>query len=214
MMPSSNPETLSAVLDIVWKIGPKNILDVGAGYGKYGVLFREYMELKYANKDESIPMKSQRRIRIDALEGHAPYISQLHSEVYDHIYIDNITTFAENDMNYDLVFMGDVLEHLDKKEGEKVLTTLCRKAIHGILICVPKIPSVQGESFLNPLEIHRSIWRKNDFNNLAPFVYTGSKGSHMIIFMSENKNSYKLVHGNMLRTKYRLLKALICDTFV
>lgn len=42
-MPTSDHRQISTVLDVVLKREPGAILDIGAGYGKYGNLLREYL---------------------------------------------------------------------------------------------------------------------------------------------------------------------------
>jgi hypothetical protein len=44
-MPTSHPYQLNEIIDLAMKVDPKSVLDVGVGFGKYGVLLREYLEL-------------------------------------------------------------------------------------------------------------------------------------------------------------------------
>lgn len=44
-MPSSPYQHISKIMDIIYNLSPNSILDVGSGFGKYGLLSREYLEL-------------------------------------------------------------------------------------------------------------------------------------------------------------------------
>jgi hypothetical protein len=43
-MPTSHPSQLNEILEVVLKTRPRSVIDVGVGFGKYGVLCREYLE--------------------------------------------------------------------------------------------------------------------------------------------------------------------------
>lgn len=44
-MPTSPWNQPNEIMDMVVLIGPKSILDLGVGFGKYGFLSREFLEL-------------------------------------------------------------------------------------------------------------------------------------------------------------------------
>jgi len=63
---------------------------------------------------------------------------------------------------YDLVMLGDVIEHIEKDEGERLLASLL--ADNGcVLITSPREFFAQGSILHNPYERHRSLWRPDDF---------------------------------------------------
>ncbi len=43
-MPTSHLYQISDILEIISLIRPRSVLDVGVGFGKYGLLAREYLE--------------------------------------------------------------------------------------------------------------------------------------------------------------------------
>ena len=85
-MPSSNFGHLFDVLSSVVLINPKSILEVGVGFGKYGYLFREYLDLAY--DEETGGYKKWRRI-IDGIEINDKYLTPVHEYIYNNIYIGN-----------------------------------------------------------------------------------------------------------------------------
>jgi hypothetical protein len=102
-MPSSDPITIPKVIQIVQACNPRTILDVGAGNGRYGFLFREILDWNYGHFDD-------RTVRIDAVEVEPRYLSPVHEYVYDNVYTGNWLDVTLP-IQYDFIFMGDVLEH-------------------------------------------------------------------------------------------------------
>jgi len=117
-MPSSHTDQINEIMKLVILTSPKSILDVGVGFGKYGVLSREYLENRDVNKQYSFDWK----IRIDGIEGWKDYFSSLYEFAYDHVYNDNALKILEKlELRYDLVLLIDVLEHFEFQNGLKIL---------------------------------------------------------------------------------------------
>ena len=216
-MPSSNSETIPIVIGLARLLAPTRVLDVGAGFGKYGVLFREYLELLFAQetsdwtKDDA---QRRRKVRIDAVEGFRAYIGPLHEWVYDEIFVQEVQDFLKGDWEYDVIFMGDVLEHFEKRFAlEELLPRLVSRSRMGVLIVTPLKCDDQGVVFGNRLEIHRSLWRPKDFHRIARFVYVGRRNSNLIVFLTEHKECYRLARGNPIRRKLRLFKRALLDSW-
>ena len=72
-------------MDCIVTLNPKSVLDVGVGFGKYGVLCREYLELWDGRGEYSQFLR-----RIDGVEVFANYITPLHKYVYDKVYTQDI----------------------------------------------------------------------------------------------------------------------------
>lgn len=206
-MPSSSPESIAVVVDVAWQLAPRSVLDIGAGYGKYGVLFREYLELKHRDggvgtAEHHVHERAARQVRIDALEGFGSYIGDVHRAVYDNIYIENLVTFLDKQWSYDFIYMGDVLEHIQKEvAAATVLPTLVARANQGVLVSVPAVVEDQSPLFGNALEIHRSTWSAKDFVKSAPYARVGRKGKHLIAFLSKESNVCGRLSGRPIRRR-------------
>lgn len=220
-MPSSYPDMIPVVVDLIWRLKPKVVLDLGCGYGKYGALFREYLGLRYrdqhSNKRDQgdydrLKMGS---IRIDAVEGWAPYIGRLHDVVYDHVYIQNIVDFCQKawPVKYDFVLLCGVLEHFEKTQGKAVLETAAQRASMGVFVSLPYKSAEQGAEFGNTLEVHRSHWGIRDLRTLAPFVRVGRKGGSLIAFLTSQESHYHVVRGSVFKCKLRLLRSVLHDSW-
>ena len=44
-MPSSLPDFIPTIIKTVMSRNPKSVLDIGVGFGKWGYLFREYLDV-------------------------------------------------------------------------------------------------------------------------------------------------------------------------
>jgi hypothetical protein len=142
-------------------LGPTSILDVGVGFGKYGVLFREYLDVSVADPARP-PDRSGWKVRIDGIEVYAPYVTALQEAVYDVIHVGNALELLAGLDRYDLIFAADVLEHFDAIDGRRFLDTTRAHAGLGVLIVTPAIHFHQGEVFGNLAEVHRSFWTAAD----------------------------------------------------
>jgi hypothetical protein len=167
-----------------------SILDIGTGFGKYGVLCREYLELWDGRHNYSEFLR-----RIDGVEVFGDYITPLHKFVYNNIYISDIMEVLDKiESRYDLVLLIDVLEHFDKHQGENLLHKILQNN-GGVLISTPKKPSSQEDAFNNVYETHRSKWTKNDLSSLAPNLFINDRVSHIAYLGND---------GNVTRLKRKL----------
>ncbi len=132
------------VVELLTRARPSSVLDVGAGWGKFGVLAREY-----ANPQ-----------RVDALDVSPPRYA-----VYDHVFLGDVRELDRlipaGTPRYDLALFVEVLEHLEKEEGWKVLESLARRA-HRVLVATPWGFRAQEADGL-PFETHRSGWYPWEF---------------------------------------------------
>jgi len=110
------------------------ILDVGVGAGTY---YNLLSPLGYTN--------------IDGVEIFQNYISEYRlEEKYKNIFNGNICNIDINFEEYDLIILGDVLEHIDKKDAKKLIEKIGNVPT---IIGVP-FESEQGEHYGNIYETH------------------------------------------------------------
>lgn len=156
-MPTSFHGQISRILDFILSEKPKSILDIGIGFGKYGVLCREQLDIAFERYK-----KEDWNIIIDGIEGFEKYKNPIHEYVYNKVYYGLVQDVIKDlKKKYDLILIIDVLEHFDKTEGEQIINKLLNKC-KSLLISVPAIPEKQ--SYLdNDLEKHKSTWEARDF---------------------------------------------------
>lgn len=158
-MPHSDSNPIPYVLQLISEVQPRSILDIGIGWGKYGVLFRMCFESGYANLSD----RRNWKLRIDGIEAFPEYVGDIQRAVYDNIYIGQAEDLITQLDSYDVIFLGDVIEHLEKDIGAILIDNLLTKANKMVLIITPNGPYEQGEQEGNPFERHRSAWHCRDF---------------------------------------------------
>lgn len=151
-MPTSNLALWPTICQMVWEIQeetdyPLRILDVGPGWGKGGILLREYVAPKMI---------------VDAVEAWQPYITPRLEAVYDKVWpMDVLDLEADTLKLYDAVLMVDVLEHIEKDKALELL-----ERIPGwVVICTPLTWFQNPEGAEIPPELHRSLWTGFDFGS-------------------------------------------------
>ncbi len=180
-MPSSQYYHISKIMEMIISLDPKSVLDIGSGFGKYGVLCREYLELWDGRQ------KYEFNRRIDCVEVFQEYISPLHKYVYNTIYNENILDIAKKlDIRYESVLLIDVLEHFEKGEGKNLLETLIEKN-EIIIVSTPKKPSPQKDAFGNVHETHRSSWSKYELMELGNTYFIEDDISLVCIISSKSQ---------------------------
>ena len=173
-MPSADPSNISEIIAIVTDLKPMCILDVGIGNGKYGFLFRDYLDGHWAGN--AFHDKSTWKVKIIGIEAFPKYVTPVQRYVYDMIWEGDafeILAKASAQNCFDLVFLGDVLEHFDKNQGKSLLRIIKTKWLtaHGhILISTPNFKTMINDKrraiFGNEYEIHKCQWYAQEFREL------------------------------------------------
>src|SRR5712691_2226949 len=157
-MPSSRPNTIPAVIHLVRQLKPRSILDVGIGFGKWGHLFREYTDILESEHEPARYRRENWTVRIDGIEGYPEYITEMHRFLYNTIHEGDARLLLPELGRYDLIFMGDILEHFEKTDGRQLLRDAMEQATQAVILTTPKYETDQGDLCGNPLERHQSLW--------------------------------------------------------
>ncbi len=149
----------ATLLDYVLKqqvadIGPKEIVDFGAGGGKNGRLMREVL-----GND----------CKLVAVEGYEKTAQMLGEQgIYDEVRHDLLQKWLEeNSEHRDLAIFGDVLEHLTHKQIYRVLDDSLKSFDH-VIVVAPLHDLFQDASYGNTLEIHRTYITSRFFDRYNP----------------------------------------------
>jgi SAM-dependent methyltransferase len=78
----------------------------------------------------------------------------------------------EKKKKYDVVFCSEIIEHLDKKQGEVLLELVEKLAKRRIVVATPRGFMVAPHEFIgdNPHQVHLSGWEINDFKRRGYIV--------------------------------------------
>lgn len=152
-MPTSLLNLAPLIVAHVWEVAaelerPIRILDIGPGFGRYGLLCRELVDGVE---------RGLRISRIDAIEAEARYIDAFPwlAAIYDEVFVGDASDpdFADLFGPYDLVLMLDVIEHLDRAKALELLERIPGR----VLIATPRDYFDNPEADLGwPTERHRS----------------------------------------------------------
>jgi 2-polyprenyl-3-methyl-5-hydroxy-6-metoxy-1,4-benzoquinol methylase len=149
-MPTSDYYNISPILAILNRIDPKSVLDVGCGFGKYGVLIREYFDVARARLT-----RDQWQVRLVGIEAFPGYRNVLYESVYNEVHYGEAQAVLPTLGNFDVILMADVIEHLDETEA----VALVRESLaHSplVVISTPREFHAQDGINGNPYEIHRN----------------------------------------------------------
>jgi len=167
-MPSSLASQIGGIVRIVSVLSPNSILDIGPGFGKYGVLCREYLDINRCCK-EATSYPPPWRTTIDCIEVWPQYVSPIHRYVYDNVFIGNAMEVLPRlgEHHYDLALVLDVLEHFAAEEAGQFMDLVLKVAWLAV-VSVPRTEAPQEAAFGNDYERHRSHWPPGRLLGLAP----------------------------------------------
>jgi hypothetical protein len=182
-MPTSTYSHIITVVTYLAEVRPTSILDIGVGNGKMGYIARDLLDVmfgeRYARKDW--------QVRIDGIEAYEPYIQAHQRAIYDGIHIGDAFDVIDTLGTYDMVIIGDVLEHFDRDRAERFLDKAAAHATKAIILAIPLGEKwTQDDIYGNDYERHRSFWDAEEFSCFASqsngFVFEelGLYGSFLI----------------------------------
>jgi SAM-dependent methyltransferase len=137
---------------------PANILDIGCGQGTYKNLFLDNETITGSNWV--------------AVEVWEPYIRKYSlEEKYNRVINQDARTLSWTELEkWDLVFMGDVLEHMTKEESQALVDSALNHT-KWILISIPIVYLPQGADHGNQYEIHvKPDWSDEEVRESFPNI--------------------------------------------
>jgi len=207
-MPSSRPIPIPYLVDLIRQVQPMAILDVGVGFGKYGHIFREYTDIVAAEKDESRYTRENWKCRVDGIEVFPKYLTPMHDYLYNQIYIGEASQVAAtlNEGSYDLIWLGDVIEHLTKGDGLKLIEQLMRLTTHCVVISTPSRFVEQSALLGNEHERHLSYWAASDFSAFGRVAARDLSDEVRLIVVSHPHRLLPMISVRYLSLKMRLYR--------
>lgn len=157
-MPTSWYQAAPAIVQKVVELWPSSVLDIGVGFGKYGVLLREAMDIPYERY-----ASDSWALRLDGIEAFPNYRNPIHDYVYNSIRYAPIQDCLKDLGIYDVILLIDVLEHFPKGHGATLLNALLEHTGKALIVSTPMDPAPQAEYLGNVYEAHLSHWTPEDF---------------------------------------------------
>jgi hypothetical protein len=167
-MPVSDFHAVSDIMGEIQRLSPRTVLDIGVGFGKWGVLCREILDARFGRcrRDQ------WEEVRIVGYEAWGQYENPAWG-AYN--VVVRIPYVGQQERGWGVVLMIDVLEHFAPERGRQVLSGLVKQNAH-VIVSVPNGPMEQGETFGNPYEAHR--WT---FNGVEEFKHYKFKLIHQSV---------------------------------
>lgn len=193
-MPSSHYHQLNKIIDLIYFTRPQRLLDIGIGFGKYGFLAREYLELADGREQYDDWLR-----QIDGIEAFPEYIRPWHEQIYDNIFLGDARDIVPTlTTSYDLTLLIDVLEHFTYEDGWELIQQLQRHT-RSLLISTPKDIGHQGDAFGNDYETHRFQWHPRHFRSLSHVFVVPNPYSWIIYYAADAPRIRQEIRRERLR---------------
>ena len=164
-MPFSLPHAITPIVAKMITVYKEinSVLDLGCGFGKYGVLCRETFDI-FAGRYK---LESW-RTRIVGVEIYPEYITSFQKTIYSEIIIkDALTYLKETKEKFDMILCLDVIEHLPKEQGKELVKEILAHHNKLVFITTPNGYMPQGALYNNEHETHRCGWTVEEFKELG-----------------------------------------------
>ena len=205
-MASSFVEQIPTIIRLIQSLGPKRVLDIGKGFGKYGFLIHEYVGIDNLKRiDPSKTLAELSNLKIDAVEADKDLMLPHLNQIYTTTFAGDVTKIYKDLPSFELVLMIDVIEHLDKGSAVEVLKYFLELNTN-ILIATP-INYFQQELYESDYEHHISHWKLKDFKALGivESQYFGDGAVYLLSTRKLNLNNF----GNSFYKKLKRIRRAI-----
>jgi hypothetical protein len=170
----SDPENKPWAIEKIKEINPKTVLDCGAGAGTY-------LDLIKSNMGNGV-------IVLGVEAWYPSIIKYSLEERYDFIYPVDVRTIT--DFKFDLVILGDILEHMSIEDATTLWSKIAKDATCA-LISIPIIHYPQGAVDDNPYEVHvEEDWTTEkvlqNFSNIVEYKEFPQTGVFIAKFREED----------------------------
>lgn len=155
----SDASNLPFVAAELQRLNPQSILEVGVGFGKWGVVAREYLEAWQGRF-----RREEWKVRIEGIEIFEGYRNPVWDAAYDRIHIGDASRILKNLGQFDVGLICDVIEHIEKPAGRVLIDELlahCRT----VIVTTPLSFWPQGEEHGNASQEHLCLWCPEDFSD-------------------------------------------------
>jgi hypothetical protein len=207
-MASSPNKLIPVVLDLLLSLKPKRVLDVGKGFGKYGLLIHEYMGLDFKQRpDPNRGLARQSSIVIDAIECNGDYLWPHVSDFYREVFHARMEDIYASLTGYDVVLLVEVIEHIPLDVGKKLLQHFVEDGA-SVIVATPR-KFFRQILFESSAEDHVSFWPPREVTALGkPFDYMPVGPSWVYLICDHSVRGPEMFGHAWPRRARRLAKAV------
>lgn len=167
-MPYSSSAFDYWVTSMVGLLQPATVLDIGPGAGKYGKIVRQVADKNCFSSHTT------------AIEIDESYVDDFKlNDIYDHVVVgDALDLIAQPQCRFELVMIGDCIEHLRKSAGIDLLNFLIYRS--GYICVIYPDRFIQDDWEGHAAEAHISTWSMADFADWDVLHHSWD-GMHMFL---------------------------------
>jgi len=156
---TSNWQQIPFCVELLMKIEPERVLDVGVGFGRWGIIVREFCDVWFAR----VP-QNEWAVHVEGIEAFEQNLASYHKDFYDVIHIGDAAKLMDRlEGQWDVVIFGDVIEHFTKDEGRRLLDLALERSRY-VIVNVPLGEQwEQEDKYGNEYERHLASWDLDDF---------------------------------------------------
>lgn len=159
-MGTSNWQNISYCCELIWRIKPRRVLDIGIGsLGRWALLAREFSDVWGGRV-----LPAEWECTVDGIEAYAPQVNEIHRQLYDHVFLGDAYDLIDRLDHYDLVILGDVIEHFSHHRARRMLVKAVTRAAY-VLVVTPLGELEdwpQDERYGNEWERHHTIFTERE----------------------------------------------------
>jgi SAM-dependent methyltransferase len=206
-MASSFLHQIPTIVQLACLLKPKRVLDIGKGFGKYGMLLHEYYGVD--NTKTPVPeqaLREQSSVQIVGVDVNRQYNFEHLAHFYTRIENADILSIYANLSDFDLVMLLDVIEHLPKDRALPMLRHFLANGA-SIIISTPNVYFSQ-DLYESPAEAHVSFWTAADFRQLGCFVDYQRIDAGSVYLLSNKKIDVRGFGRNLVKRLRRLARAV------
>jgi hypothetical protein len=205
----SDASNLPFVAGELQRLNPQSILEVGVGFGKWGVIAREYLEAWQGRF-----RREEWRVRIEGIEIFDGYRNPVWAAVYDQIYLGDAAQLLHRLGKFDVGLICDVIEHIEKPAGRELIDRLLSHC-QTVILTTPLSFWPQGEEHGNVSQKHLCLWQPEDFREYDGYsVELGATFAAVIQKNGGKKPEFRMQRRFDHIGVRPLLRALIRRTFL
>lgn len=162
-MGTSNWQQIPFCIDALMKIEPTRVLDVGVGFGRWGMIVREFCDVWFSRV-----FREDWKVRLEGIEAFPRSITDYHRAFYNEVHIGDAAALIPTLPGpYSVTIYGDVLEHFTKEKAHELLNLSLDRSDYVIVNIPIGEEHPQGEAYGNVYERHLSSWQPADFEPLG-----------------------------------------------
>jgi len=195
----SDASNLPFVATELQRLKPQSILEIGIGFGKWGVVAREYLEAWRGRF-----RREEWQVRVEGIEIFEGYRNPVWDAAYDRVHIGDARQILKTLGQFDVGLMCDVIEHIEKPAGRELVSQLLAHC-QTVIITTPLSFWPQGEEHGNASQKHLCLWQPEDFRDYSGYSIELGSTFAAVIRASSPKRPQFVIQKRLDHVGVRLL---------